>query len=116
MAYEACDDGNTANGDGCSSKCKVEPGYRCTPCAPTAPRGTSCCDVVTNVEAAMWDRANRQAEEIAALSRSLVNTQTHIDELNRKQGNSGVYAARQYYGASKRNVWEKASYVSDKRG
>ncbi|MBX3024289.1 PxKF domain-containing protein [bacterium] len=35
---EACDDGNGANGDGCSSRCEVEPGYACsgTPslCAP----------------------------------------------------------------------------------
>lgn len=27
--YE-CDDGNLENGDGCSSKCKVEFGYKCT--------------------------------------------------------------------------------------
>ena len=27
---EACDDGNTASGDGCSSSCTVEPGYACT--------------------------------------------------------------------------------------
>lgn len=27
---EACDDGNTANGDGCSSACTVELGYTCT--------------------------------------------------------------------------------------
>ncbi len=27
---EECDDGNTADGDGCSSECKVEIGYQCT--------------------------------------------------------------------------------------
>ncbi len=27
--YEQCDDGNTVNGDGCSSKGIIEPGYRC---------------------------------------------------------------------------------------
>lgn len=27
--YE-CDDGNLANGDGCDSKCRVEPGWACT--------------------------------------------------------------------------------------
>lgn len=27
---EECDDGNTLNGDGCSSDCKPEPGYTCT--------------------------------------------------------------------------------------
>jgi len=26
---EGCDDGNTNNGDGCSSTCTVEPGYQC---------------------------------------------------------------------------------------
>src|SRR5699024_8842272 len=25
-----CDDGNTIDGDGCSSNCKLEPGYTCT--------------------------------------------------------------------------------------
>ena len=29
MPAGACDDGNTVNGDGCSSDCKVEPGYQC---------------------------------------------------------------------------------------
>lgn len=26
---EACDDGNTISGDGCSSTCVIEPGYVC---------------------------------------------------------------------------------------
>src|SRR6266705_3083910 len=26
---EECDDGNKKDGDGCSSTCKVEPGYKC---------------------------------------------------------------------------------------
>ena len=35
---EACDDGNTTNGDGCSSTCTVEPGATCiTITAPPAP-------------------------------------------------------------------------------
>ncbi|KNC47446.1 uncharacterized protein AMSG_02464 [Thecamonas trahens ATCC 50062] len=44
---EACDDGNTVNGDGCSDGCVVEPGYECfippigsappTPPAPPSP-------------------------------------------------------------------------------
>jgi len=29
MPGGACDDGNTISGDGCSSDCKVEPGYQC---------------------------------------------------------------------------------------
>jgi len=36
---EECDDGNTANGDGCSSTATIEPGYACTGspsvCVPT---------------------------------------------------------------------------------
>ena len=27
--YQQCDDGNTVNGDGCSSTCKIEPHYKC---------------------------------------------------------------------------------------
>jgi len=29
-ADEACDDGNAQSGDGCSSACKLEPGYKCS--------------------------------------------------------------------------------------
>jgi cysteine-rich repeat protein len=29
-AGEACDDGNTLNGDGCTSTCTIQPGYYCT--------------------------------------------------------------------------------------
>ena len=32
---EACDDGNTLNGDGCSSACKIETGYKCTSAQPS---------------------------------------------------------------------------------
>lgn len=35
-AFEFCDDGNTANNDGCNSNCEVETGYTCTASA-TAP-------------------------------------------------------------------------------
>lgn len=28
-SYEACDDGNTSNGDGCSNVCTIESGYTC---------------------------------------------------------------------------------------
>lgn len=28
-AMTECDDGNTVNGDGCSSTCTVEPGFKC---------------------------------------------------------------------------------------
>lgn len=37
---EQCDDGNTANGDGCSASCAVEPGFTCSGC-PSGP--TSSC-------------------------------------------------------------------------
>ena len=30
MGEFECDDGNTADGDGCSSKCAVEVNYRCS--------------------------------------------------------------------------------------
>jgi cysteine-rich repeat protein len=32
---EDCDDGNTANNDGCSSTCGIEPGYGCTSTSPS---------------------------------------------------------------------------------
>ena len=34
--YEACDDGNTAAGDGCDESCQIEPGWTCEPsgCRP----------------------------------------------------------------------------------
>jgi large repetitive protein len=43
---EGCDDGNTANGDGCSATCTVEPNYDCGPpqvsiCLPVTPVITS---------------------------------------------------------------------------
>jgi cysteine-rich repeat protein len=48
-AYETCDDGNTVSGDGCSSTCRVEYGYRCVtnagtgvPTTCTALPDTSC--------------------------------------------------------------------------
>jgi cysteine-rich repeat protein len=44
---EVCDDGNTANGDGCSTACAIEPCWSCTglpsACAPL-PAGIACAD------------------------------------------------------------------------
>ena len=37
---EICDDGNTANGDGCSSACALEPPYVCTVGPPAGPCGS----------------------------------------------------------------------------
>ncbi|CAJ1437050.1 unnamed protein product [Effrenium voratum] len=58
VAGEECDDGNVINGDGCTSDCRIEPGYECptigwpavllTPCRPICGdglrRGTEACD------------------------------------------------------------------------
>lgn len=41
-AGEQCDDGDTANGDGCSSACQVEPGYACN----NPPTGPSICMLI----------------------------------------------------------------------
>ena len=43
---EQCDDGNAADGDGCSSNCVVESGWNCTgqPSTCTPPIGDSCTD------------------------------------------------------------------------
>jgi cysteine-rich repeat protein len=51
-AGEACDDGNTASGDGCSATCLVEAGFSCTgqpsacttTCGDGAVGGTEACD------------------------------------------------------------------------
>jgi len=49
---EACDDGNTSNGDGCSATCQIEPGFFCngspsacnTLCGDDMVAGTEQCD------------------------------------------------------------------------
>ena len=38
---ESCDDGNTANGDGCSDSCQVESGWVCADPTPGNPDGTN---------------------------------------------------------------------------
>ena len=35
--YNACDDGNLVNGDGCSSDCRIESNFRCEGGSPTTP-------------------------------------------------------------------------------
>ncbi len=40
---EACDDGNSAGGDGCAADCTVEPGYMC------APAGNASGDLVLSI-------------------------------------------------------------------
>lgn len=37
-----CDDGNTLNGDGCSSICRIENGWECT---SNSSNGASTCDL-----------------------------------------------------------------------
>lgn len=44
---EACDDGNTVSGDGCSSTCYIETGYKCTYDKTTG--GISTCGLETNI-------------------------------------------------------------------
>jgi cysteine-rich repeat protein len=41
---EACDDGNLAAGDGCTSTCSIEPGFQCTGSPSTC--ATTCGDGV----------------------------------------------------------------------
>ncbi len=60
--HEACDDGNTVPGDGCSAECTSEPGYYCPapgePCVPVPENcpagmtlcGSECVDVISNAE------------------------------------------------------------------
>jgi cysteine-rich repeat protein len=53
--WETCEDGNTASGDGCSSDCVIEPGWKCeglpaictTICGDGIVVGDEVCDAVT---------------------------------------------------------------------
>eukprot|EP01063_Lacrimia_lanifica_P022660 TRINITY_DN30191_c0_g1_i1.p1 TRINITY_DN30191_c0_g1~~TRINITY_DN30191_c0_g1_i1.p1 ORF type:complete len:915 (+),score=146.89 TRINITY_DN30191_c0_g1_i1:97-2841(+) len=46
---EACDDGNTLNGDGCSARCQVESGFTCVTVA-VSPYQASVCRTVADTE------------------------------------------------------------------
>jgi len=48
---EACDDGNTTNGDGCSSSCTVQSGWSCAGAAPTVCSEVCGNGIVTSGEA-----------------------------------------------------------------
>lgn len=52
-AAEQCDDGNTANGDGCSAQCSTEDGYTCSGAPSTCTAST--CDVPTQLVATILD-------------------------------------------------------------
>lgn len=52
-----CDDGNTISGDGCSSKCAVEPGYYCYG-GYSANRRDWCDYIKTELESVMIDSNN----------------------------------------------------------
>ncbi len=45
---EQCDDGNTANGDGCNSSCAVEAGWSCSQPTPPAAPTPNCSDGIDN--------------------------------------------------------------------
>src|SRR5581483_12380703 len=44
VGFEQCDDGNATSNDGCSSTCKLEPGYTCTVASPSVCKKTVCGD------------------------------------------------------------------------
>ncbi|TGM55242.1 DUF4215 domain-containing protein [Leptospira biflexa] len=35
LSYEACDDGNLVNGDGCNNTCRIESGFSCNNSSPS---------------------------------------------------------------------------------
>eukprot|EP01025_Chloroclados_australasicus_P007283 TRINITY_DN1232_c0_g1_i2.p1 TRINITY_DN1232_c0_g1~~TRINITY_DN1232_c0_g1_i2.p1 ORF type:complete len:464 (-),score=67.58 TRINITY_DN1232_c0_g1_i2:417-1808(-) len=84
---EECDDGNTVSGDGCSSTCKVEPGYICVPI------GTSFCyQPGSNNTDAMFKRNKIRQEQIlqhVGLSSSLARSQ-NINSSNNSHSKSHV--------------------------
>ena len=54
-AFEACDDGGTATGDGCGASCHEEPGYNCDGAEPS---GNSVATLALLKLAAITDRAD----------------------------------------------------------
>jgi proprotein convertase subtilisin/kexin type 5 len=50
---EECDDGNIEDGDGCSSDCKVEPGFVCMP-LDTTTLGPDLCFCDAQPQSASW--------------------------------------------------------------
>lgn len=75
MALEECDDGNSANGDGCSNECKIEAGFTCSvpPASQTSSGGSRCISVSSHeiketlkkMHSRSWDCA-RQGEIFVA--------------------------------------------------
>ncbi len=58
-AGETCDDGNSANGDGCSSTCQVEAGFECTaPVPPMVLNGIPDGGFETGTPNAAWSEAS----------------------------------------------------------
>lgn len=54
-SYEACDDGNLVNGDGCSNTCTVEPSFTCS---NTSPSSCNVCGNGTKVSYEACDDGN----------------------------------------------------------
>eukprot|EP00163_Fabomonas_tropica_P022558 TRINITY_DN3931_c0_g2_i1.p1 TRINITY_DN3931_c0_g2~~TRINITY_DN3931_c0_g2_i1.p1 ORF type:complete len:1617 (+),score=367.48 TRINITY_DN3931_c0_g2_i1:65-4915(+) len=90
-ANEECDDGNQSNGDGCDSKCRVEPGWFC-PSSSTSATCSSCVPrcgdnlMVGNEQCDDGDRSSRdgcssscQVECGFKCERKFTGTSTSID-------------------------------------
>ncbi|WP_409035623.1 DUF4215 domain-containing protein [Leptospira kanakyensis] len=56
-SYEACDDANLINGDGCSNTCSIEPFYVCS---NTSPSSCNVCGNGTKVSYEACDDGNLQ--------------------------------------------------------
>jgi len=62
---EQCDDGNTANGDGCSSECKVEDGFVCTGGDIETP--DACRNVISPIATLETDRKAKDSRKVTII-------------------------------------------------
>lgn len=64
-----CDDGNTTNGDGCDSSCKIEPGFSCK--LPQDNNGVGKCLTKTKVEFKLDQKINDPLQYSLGFSREV---------------------------------------------
>lgn len=108
---EECDDGNSDDDDGCSSACQEEYGWRCKR-SGTGSRCTESNPILEDV----FKQLDSAKDANAALTRALIAQQVHMDELVRKNGDSGVYATRGYADNFRPADYLRASYYGNRRG
>lgn len=71
LGAHECDDGNTIDGDGCDSKCRIEPGYKCH----KQENGADVCKSASYLYATLTvQKGNKLKIKFSERSLSLVNS------------------------------------------